>query len=72
MKAPPSENVTMKRASMYGIGVTTAFYVSLGCIGYAAFGNGAKGNILTGFGFYEPYWLVDFAKDCLVRRSLRC
>ncbi|MCH84771.1 amino acid permease 6-like, partial [Trifolium medium] len=26
---------------------------------YAAFGNNAPGNFLTGFGFYEPYWLVD-------------
>ncbi|MCH82070.1 amino acid permease 6-like [Trifolium medium] len=26
---------------------------------YAAFGNKAPGNFLTGFGFYEPYWLVD-------------
>ncbi|KAI4987651.1 hypothetical protein ZWY2020_028365 [Hordeum vulgare] len=64
VKAPPSENVTMKRASMYGIGVTTAFYVSLGCIGYAAFGNAAPGNILTGFD--EPFWLVDLANVAVV------
>ncbi|VAH82509.1 amino acid permease 1-like [Triticum dicoccoides] len=64
VKAPPSENVTMKRASMYGIGVTTAFYVSLGCIGYAAFGNAAPGNILTGFD--EPFWLVDLANIAVV------
>jgi amino acid permease len=47
----------MKKASLYGIGVTTIFYVSIGCIGYAAFGNDAPGNLLTGF--YEPFWLVD-------------
>lgn len=35
------------------------FYISLGCVGYAAFGNGAPGNILTGF--HEPFWLVDIA-----------
>nr|CAD1818166.1 unnamed protein product [Ananas comosus var. bracteatus] len=59
LKSPPPENQTMKRASMYGIGVTTIFYVSLGCLGYAAFGNDAPGNVLTGF--YEPFWLVDIA-----------
>ncbi|XP_072999258.1 amino acid permease 8-like [Typha latifolia] len=59
IKSPPPENQTMKRASLYGIGVTTIFYVSLGCLGYAAFGNEAPGNILTGF--YEPFWLVDIA-----------
>ena len=49
----------MKKATLYGIGVTAIFYVSLGCVGYAAFGNDAPGNILTGF--YEPFWLVDIA-----------
>ncbi|XP_070037650.1 probable amino acid permease 7 [Nicotiana tomentosiformis] len=34
--------------------------------GYAAFGNSTPGNLLTGFGFYEPYWLVDFANACVV------
>ena len=64
VKSPPSENVTMKRASFYGIGVTTIFYVSLGCIGYAAFGNAAPGNVLTGFD--EPFWLVDVANVAVV------
>ncbi|KAK3162636.1 hypothetical protein QOZ80_1BG0091820 [Eleusine coracana subsp. coracana] len=64
VKAPPSENVTMKKASLYGIGVTTIFYVSLGCIGYAAFGNSAPGNVLTGFD--EPFWLVDIANIAVV------
>ena len=60
----------MKRASFYGIGVTTIFYVSLGCVGYAAFGNAAPGNLLTGFGFYEPYWLIDFANACIILHLL--
>ncbi|KAJ8618649.1 hypothetical protein MRB53_014835 [Persea americana] len=59
IKSPPPEHETMKKASMYGIGLTTMFYISLGCVGYAAFGNGAPGNILTGF--HEPFWLVDIA-----------
>ncbi|KAH0469229.1 hypothetical protein IEQ34_002461 [Dendrobium chrysotoxum] len=64
IKAPPPENKTMKRASLHGIGVTTIFYVSVGCIGYAAFGNKAPGNILTGF--YEPFWLVDIANVAVI------
>ncbi|OVA15322.1 Amino acid transporter [Macleaya cordata] len=64
VKAPPSENVTMKKANLYGIGTTTIFYLSIGCVGYAAFGNTAPGNILTGF--YEPFWLVELAHICIV------
>ncbi|XP_058097715.1 amino acid permease 4-like [Magnolia sinica] len=70
LKSPPPENKTMKKASMCGIGLTTAFYLSLGCIGYAAFGDNAPGNILTGFGFYEPFWLVDIANLCIVLHLL--
>jgi amino acid permease len=54
----------MKRASTYGIGVTTIFYVSLGCIGYAAFGNSAPGNVLTGFD--KPFWLFDVGNVAVV------
>lgn len=64
LKSPPPENKTMKRATRYGIGVTTMFYVSLGCVGYAAFGNTVVGNILTGF--YNPFWLVDIANIAVV------
>lgn len=56
----------MKKATFYGLGLTTIFYLLLGCIGYAAFGNSAPGNILTGFGFYEPFWLVDMANICVI------
>jgi amino acid permease len=66
VKSPPAENKTMKKATMLGVSTTTAFYMLCGCLGYAAFGNAAKGNILTGFGFYEPYWLIDFANVCIV------
>ncbi|XP_020586522.1 amino acid permease 8-like [Phalaenopsis equestris] len=64
IKSPPPENKTMKRASLYGIGVTTTFYVSVGCVGYAAFGNNAPGNVLTGF--YEPFWLVDIGNVAVI------
>ncbi|XP_048425252.1 probable amino acid permease 7 isoform X3 [Pyrus x bretschneideri] len=66
LKSPPPENQTMKKASMIAIFVTTFFYLCCGCFGYAAFGNDTPGNLLTGFGFYEPYWLIDFANACIV------
>ncbi|CAA2975183.1 amino acid permease 6-like [Olea europaea subsp. europaea] len=65
LKSPPPENKVMKRASLIGVSTTTIFYVLCGCIGYAAFGNKAPGNFLTGFGFYEPFWLIDFANVCI-------
>ncbi|CAM8937313.1 unnamed protein product [Rhodiola kirilowii] len=66
LKSPPSPNQTMKKATKSAILVTTIFYLCCGCFGYAAFGNAAPGNLLTGFGFYEPYWLIDFANACIV------
>ncbi|XP_009792204.1 amino acid permease 6-like [Nicotiana sylvestris] len=66
LKSHPRENQYMKRASCIGISVSTIFYMLCGLIGYAAFGNKAPGNFLTGFGFYEPFWLVDFANVCIV------
>uniref|UniRef100_A0A2N9IRJ5 Amino acid transporter transmembrane domain-containing protein n=1 Tax=Fagus sylvatica TaxID=28930 RepID=A0A2N9IRJ5_FAGSY len=65
LKSSPAENKTMKRASFVGVSTTTMFYVLCGCVGYAAFGNNAPGNFLTGFGFYEPFWLVDLANVCI-------
>jgi amino acid permease len=55
----------MKKATLLGVTTTTAFYMLSGLLGYSAFGNAAPGNILTGFGFYEPYWLIDFANVCI-------
>ncbi|XP_031503733.1 amino acid permease 4-like [Nymphaea colorata] len=66
MKSPPPENESMRRANFYAVGVTTVFYMTLGCIGYAAFGNSSPGNFLTGFGFYEPYWLIDIGNICVI------
>ncbi|XP_021647339.2 amino acid permease 6 isoform X2 [Hevea brasiliensis] len=65
IKSSPPENKAMKKASFVGILTTTLFYVLCGCVGYAAFGNDAPGNFLTGFGFYEPFWLIDFANVCI-------
>ncbi len=66
LRAPPAENKSMKRATLIAILTTTGFYMSVGCVGYAAFGNASQGNLLTGFGFYNPYWLIDFANACVV------
>ncbi|KAH9625965.1 hypothetical protein KSS87_022365 [Heliosperma pusillum] len=61
LKSTPAENKQMKKASLVGVSVTSIFYILCGCLGYAAFGNDAPGNFLTGFGFYDPFWLVDLA-----------
>lgn len=65
MRSQPPESKVMKRASLAGVSTTTLFYILCGTIGYAAFGNDAPGNFLTGFGFYEPFWLIDFANVCI-------
>ncbi len=38
----------MKKATLYGIITTTFFYACIGFIGYAAFGNAAPGNLISG------------------------
>ncbi|XP_075516057.1 amino acid permease 6-like [Primulina tabacum] len=65
LKSDPPENKVMKKASFVGVSTTTLFYMLCSCVGYAAFGNNAPGNFLTGFGFYEPFWLIDFANICI-------
>ncbi|GAB4852444.1 Amino acid permease 6 [Ancistrocladus abbreviatus] len=65
VKSSPPENKVMKKASLVGVSTTTLFYTLCGCVGYAAFGNDAPGNFLTGFGFYDPFWLIDFANVCI-------
>lgn len=66
LKSPPPETQTMKKASSAAILITTLFYLFCGAFGYASFGSNTPGNLLTGFGFYEPYWLVDLANACIV------
>ena len=75
----------MKQATNFAVLVTTAFYLSLGCLGYSAFGDKAPINLLnvgsSGEGFVNPHWLVDCANVCVminmlggyqVRRSSHC
>ncbi|KAH9298970.1 hypothetical protein KI387_030652, partial [Taxus chinensis] len=66
LKTKPPENKTMKKASLLVVTVTTFFYMLCSFFGYAAFGENTPGNLLLGFGFYEPYWLVDFANACIL------
>lgn len=64
--AAPNENKKMKRSAGIGIGITTFYYVIIGTVGYAAFGNEAPGNLLTGFGYFEPWWLIMLANLAIV------
>ncbi|KAJ8762903.1 hypothetical protein K2173_023032 [Erythroxylum novogranatense] len=66
VRSPPAESKTMKKASLISVIVTTLFYMSCGCFGYAALGDKSPGNLLTGFGFYNPYWLLDIANVAIV------
>ncbi|KAJ9166694.1 hypothetical protein P3X46_021404 [Hevea brasiliensis] len=66
VRSPPSEAKTMKKATLISVAVTTLFYMLCGCFGYAAFGDMSPGNLLTGFGFYNPYWLLDIANVAIV------
>ncbi|XP_010421188.1 PREDICTED: probable amino acid permease 7 isoform X1 [Camelina sativa] len=66
LRSPPAEKQTMKKASTVAVFIQTFFFFCCGCFGYAAFGDSTPGNLLTGFGFYEPFWLVDFANACIV------
>lgn len=51
----------MKKSATIGVTITILFYSLCGLVGYATFGNNAPGNFLTGFDFYEPFWLIDIA-----------
>ncbi|KAE9615275.1 hypothetical protein Lal_00048522 [Lupinus albus] len=63
---PPSEAETMKKGTLISVLVTTFFYMLCGCFGYASFGDSSPGNLLTGFGFYNPYWLIDIANVAII------
>ncbi|NP_001310656.1 amino acid permease 3 [Ricinus communis] len=66
IRSPPAESKTMRKATLISVSVTTLFYMLCGCFGYAAFGDMSPGNLLTGFGFYNPYWLLDIANVAIV------
>ncbi|RZC68525.1 hypothetical protein C5167_031842 [Papaver somniferum] len=60
----PAENKKMKIANLISVTVTTVFYSLCGCLGYAAYGNDAPGNMISGV--YDPMWLVVLANVCIV------
>lgn len=66
LKSSPPENKVMKKAALIEISTSTMFYMLRGLVGYTLFGNKASGIFLTGFGFFEPYWLIDLANICIV------
>ncbi|CAN0907290.1 Amino acid permease 1 [Linum grandiflorum] len=61
-----SEKKVMKKANGIAVTVSTVFYLLCGCFGYAAFGDGAPGNMLSASGFDEPLWLIDLANVCII------
>ncbi|KAF8377065.1 hypothetical protein HHK36_030438 [Tetracentron sinense] len=66
IKSPPSELKTMKKATLLSVAVTMAFYMLCGCMGSATFGDRAPGNLLIGFGFYKPFWVLDITNAAIV------
>ncbi|KAF0891762.1 hypothetical protein E2562_010956 [Oryza meyeriana var. granulata] len=65
--APPStETKVMRKAVAMSVATTTVVYLLCGCVGYAAFGAESPDNLLTGFGFFEPFWLLDLANAGVV------
>ncbi|KAG7648723.1 Amino acid permease 5 [Arabidopsis thaliana] len=66
VKSPPAEVNTMRKATFVSVAVTTVFYMLCGCVGYAAFGDNAPGNLLAHGGFRNPYWLLDIANLAIV------
>ncbi|KAJ8436924.1 hypothetical protein Cgig2_017349 [Carnegiea gigantea] len=63
LRVPP-ENKTMRKVTKWALGGTTLFYITLGCTGYAAFGNDVPGNVLTGD--YNPFWIVDIGNIAVI------
>ncbi|KAK3139487.1 hypothetical protein QOZ80_5AG0384060 [Eleusine coracana subsp. coracana] len=64
--APPSEANVMQKATGISVAIITTIYMLCACVGYAAFGDASPDNLLTGFGFYEPFWLLDIANIAIV------
>ncbi|KAJ4772996.1 Amino acid permease 3 [Rhynchospora pubera] len=63
---PPSEAKVMKRSTVISLVVTTVVYMLCDGMGYAAFGDATPENLLTGFGFYNPFRLLDIANASIV------
>ncbi|KAH6780328.1 amino acid permease 3 [Perilla frutescens var. hirtella] len=66
IKSPPSQYKTMKKAALICAIAASIFKILCGIFGYAAFGDTSPGNLLTGLGFYNPFWLVSIANAAVV------
>ncbi|XP_031255164.1 amino acid permease 8-like [Pistacia vera] len=66
LRSSPPANKVMKKANVIATFTATTLNMVCGCLGYAALGNHQPGNMLTGFGFYEPFWLIDLANFFIV------
>ncbi|CAK8568900.1 unnamed protein product [Lathyrus sativus] len=66
LRSHPSESKQMKKANAFGITTMAILFLLCASLGYAAFGDHTPGNILTGFGFYEPFWLVALGNVCII------
>ncbi|KAH7568260.1 hypothetical protein JRO89_XS07G0267500 [Xanthoceras sorbifolium] len=64
LKSPPPENKVMKKVTLWSIGGTSLFYISIACTTYAAYGNEVPGNILSTFS--NLVWLVDIANLAVI------
>ncbi|XP_058075789.1 amino acid permease 2-like [Magnolia sinica] len=66
IKSPPSEAKTMKKATLLSLTITTAYKTLCFCIVYATFGDCTPTTLLAGFGFYNPFWLLDFGNMAII------
>ncbi|KAK6945946.1 Amino acid transporter, transmembrane domain [Dillenia turbinata] len=66
IKSGPSKTKAMQKATTVAASITTIFYILSGVTGYAAFGNNAPGDILTGFESHKLFWIIIFANVCVV------
>ncbi|XP_058075803.1 amino acid permease 3-like [Magnolia sinica] len=65
-KPPPSAAKTMKKATLLGLTITTAYKTLCFCIVYATFGDSTPTPLLAGSGFYKPFWLLDIGNMAII------
>ncbi|XP_058089870.1 amino acid permease 3-like isoform X1 [Magnolia sinica] len=66
IESPHLESKTMKKATLLSITITTAFKMLCACMAYASFGDRTPSTLLSGFGFHNPFWLLDIANVALI------
>ncbi|XP_074332822.1 uncharacterized protein LOC141670735 isoform X2 [Apium graveolens] len=58
VRSMPSESQTVKKATLLSIVAVTIYYMLCVCFGKVIFEYPAPGKVLTGTGFYNPFWLL--------------